>query len=65
MFSSEYCDTSNNTCFEEHLCMAASENNKRFLGKATGHNDYMMQSKANRGKSIWTVNGQRLAVIDC
>ena len=32
-----------NTCFEEHLRTAASENNKkRFLGKATGHNDQYM-----------------------
>ena len=36
----KYCKISNNTCFEEHLRTAASENNKkRFLGKATGHND--------------------------
>ena len=28
MFSCEYCKISNNTCFEEHLQMAASENNK-------------------------------------
>ena len=41
MFSYEYCEISNNTCFEEHLRTAASENfnKKRFLGKATGHND--------------------------
>ena len=27
MFFCEYCKISNNTCFEEHLHMAASENN--------------------------------------
>ena len=49
---------SNNTCFEEHLCMATSENNKkRFLRKATGHNDLYMINMA--------VKGQRLAAIDC
>ena len=37
MFSCEY----KNTCFEEQLPTAASENNKkRFLGKTTGHNDH-------------------------
>ena len=29
MFSCEYCDISNNTCFEEHLHTAASENDKK------------------------------------
>ena len=39
-----YCQISNNTCFEEHLGTATSENNdkKRFLGKATGDNDHYM-----------------------
>ena len=38
------CKISNNTCFEEHLCMAPSENNnkKRFLGKPTSLNDHSM-----------------------
>ena len=37
MFSCEY----KNTCFEEQLPTAASENNKkRFLGKTTDHNDH-------------------------
>ena len=55
MFSCEYCKISNNTCFEEHLRKATSENNKkRFLGKATGHNEHYM---INMG-------GQRLALID-
>ena len=40
MFSPEYCDISKNTCFEEYLPTAASENNKRFLRKATDHNDH-------------------------
>ena len=49
MFSCEYFKISNNTCFEEHLYTAASENNnKRFLGKATGHNDHY---KINMGGS--------------
>ena len=44
MFSCEYCEISNNTCFKEHLRTAASENNnkKRFLGKAIGHSDHYM-----------------------
>ena len=44
MFSCEYCKISNSTCFEEHLRTTASENNnkKRFLGKATSHNDHYM-----------------------
>ena len=44
MFSYEYCEISNNTCFEEHLRTAASENynKKRFLGKAIGHSDHCM-----------------------
>ena len=33
MFASEYCDIPNNTCFEEHLHAAASENKKDFLEK--------------------------------
>ena len=37
----KYCKISNNTCFEEHLHRAASENNeKRFPGKVTGRNDH-------------------------
>ena len=40
MLSCEYCKISNNTCFEEHLRTAASENKKRFLGKATVYNDH-------------------------
>ena len=43
MFFCECCDISTNTCLEEHLRMSASENNKkRFLEKATGHNDHYM-----------------------
>ena len=35
MLSCEYCEISYNTCFEEHLPTAASENDKDiFLGKA-------------------------------
>ena len=43
MFSCEYCKISINTCFEEHVRTAASDNynKKRFLGKATGHNDHL------------------------
>ena len=54
MFFCEYCEISNKTCFEEHLCTAASENNneKRFLGKVTGHNDhYMINMGAQRPKT--------------
>ena len=54
MFFCEYCEISNKTCFEEHLCTAASENNneKRFLGKVTGHNDhYMINVGAQRPKT--------------
>ena len=42
MFFRKYCEISVNTCFEEYLYTAASENNnkKRFLGKVTGHNDH-------------------------
>ena len=45
MFSYEYCKIFYNTCFEEHLHTAASGNNnkKRFIGKATGHNDHYMK----------------------
>ena len=44
MFFREYCEIFNNTCFEEHMRTAASENNnkKRFLGKVTSHNDHYM-----------------------
>ena len=56
MFSCEYCAISKNTCFEEHLRMAASENNKkRFLGKATGHNDHYM---INMGTQRSTIGGK-------
>ena len=43
-YSCEYCKISYNTCFEEYLRTAAFENNneKSFLGKATGHNDHYM-----------------------
>ena len=42
-FSSEYFKVFNNTCFDKHLRMAASENNKkRFLGEASGYNDHSM-----------------------
>ena len=52
MFSCEYCEISNNTRFEKHLRMAVSENNKkRFLRKATGHNDhYMINMDGQRPK---------------
>ena len=33
MFSCEYCKISNNTCLEEDLRTAASENNNYFLKK--------------------------------
>ena len=56
MFSCEYNDISNNTSFEEHLRLVASENKKRVLGKAIGHNDHYMINM--------TVKGQRSAVID-
>ena len=44
MLSCEYYKNYINTCFEEHLRTDASENNnkKRFLEKATGHNDHYM-----------------------
>ena len=52
-FSCENCKISNNTCFEEHLHMAASENdNKRFLGKATGHNDHYMINMCSQRPKI-------------
>ena len=47
MFSCEYCKISNNTCFEEHVHMAAFEN-KKFLGKATAHNDHYMISMSDQ-----------------
>ena len=53
MFSYEYCKISHNTCFEEHLCIAVSENNnkKGFYGKATGHYDrYMINMGSERPK---------------
>ena len=54
MFSYEYCKISNNTGFEEHLRTATSENNnkKRFLGKATGHNDHYMIKMGAQGPRI-------------
>ena len=52
MFSCEPCKISNSTCFEEHLCMAAFENNKIFLRKATCHNDhYMINMGGQRSKT--------------
>ena len=52
MFSCEYCKISHSTCFEEHLCMAASENNKIFLRNATCHNDhYMINMGGQRSKT--------------
>ena len=52
MFSYEYCDISNNSCFEEHLGTAAYENNKKiFVGKVTGHNDhYLINMSGQRPK---------------
>ena len=53
MFSYEYCKISHNTCFEEHLCIAVSENNNKrgFYGKATGHYDrYMINMGSERPK---------------
>ena len=53
MFSSEYCDISNNTYFEEHLHAATSENNtKRLLGKATSHNDHYMINMGGKRPKI-------------
>ena len=54
MFSCEYCKISNNTCFEEHLHTAASENNnkKRFLGKDTSYNDHYMINMDRQGPKI-------------
>ena len=53
MFSSEYCDIFNNTCFEQHLRVTASENNKKkFLGKATGHNDYYIINMSGQRPKI-------------
>ena len=54
-----------NTCFEEHLRPAASENDnkKRFLGKATGHNDQnMINMTGQRPKigGIWPLTGPYL-----
>ena len=65
MFSCKYCKISYNTCFEEYLRMAASENNnkKRFLGKTTGHNDhYMINIGRQRSKIAgnWPMNGPYL-----
>ena len=52
MFSCECCDISTNTCFEEHLRMAASENKKRFLEKATSHNDHYMKNMGGQRPKI-------------
>ena len=54
-----------NTCFEEHLRTAASENNskKRFLGKATGHNDHYMINMGGQRPKIggnWPMTGPYL-----
>ena len=48
MFSCEYCDISN-TCFEEYLHTAASENNnnKKISWKTTRHNDHYMIDMGN------------------
>ena len=62
--SCEYCDISNNTCFEEYLHTPASENNKkRFLGKATGHNDHYMINMGIQQPKIggnWLLTGPYL-----
>ena len=52
MFAPEYCDISNNTCFEEHLHAAASGNDKRFLEKATSHNDHYMINMGGQSSKI-------------
>ena len=52
MFSCEYNDISNNTSFEEHLRTVVSENKKRFLGKAIGHNDHYMKKYGGQGPKI-------------
>ena len=48
MFSCEYFNMSNDTCFEEHLGTAASENNnkKRFIKKSLVANGKCGQAKA-------------------
>ena len=53
MFSCEYCKICSNICFEKHLRMGSSENNKeKFLGKATSHNDhYMINMGGQRPKT--------------
>ena len=49
MFSCEY----KNTCFEEQLRTAASENNKkRFLGKTTDHNDHYIANMGGQRPKI-------------
>ena len=64
MFACEYYKISNNTCFEEHLRMAASENDKdRFLGKATGHHDHYMINMVDQRPKIcgkWLLTGPYL-----
>ena len=63
-FLCEYCEISNNTCFKEHLCMAASENNKkRFLGKVTVYNDHYMINMGGQRPNIgsnWPLTGPYL-----
>ena len=58
MFSCEYCKIFNNTCFEEHLQTAASENDKK---------DFLEMPPVTMIIIwwMWVVKGQRLAVIDC
>ena len=64
MFFCKYCEISNNTCFEEYLHTAASENNKkRFLGKVTGHNDHYMINMGGQRPKIggnWLLIGPYL-----
>ena len=64
MFSYEYCKISNNTCFEEHLCTAASENNEeRFIEKATSHHDHYMINVGGQRPKIggnWLLTGPYL-----
>ena len=65
MFSYEYCKISNNTCFEEHLRTAASENNnkERFLGKATSHNDHYMVNMGGQRPKIG--DNWHLTAVSC
>ena len=69
----EYCRISSSTCFEvTQLHTVASENNiKKFIGRATGHNDhYMINMNGQRPNtgSNWTLTGaylQRWCVFVC